>query len=83
MNCKKFDVSKIEQAIYKAFRETYGEERTEKLYSKIQEMAKSVVVYDGIGIEIQNKFNIIRNPALSLHEEMKSETKRIVKRRCL
>jgi hypothetical protein len=55
-----FDVSKIEQAIYKAFKETYGEERANDLFTKIQEMAKSVIVYDGIGIEeIQNKVQYV------------------------
>jgi len=53
---QEFNMRKIEDAIYKAFKETYGREKARELFDDIKAMAKSVHVYEGIGIEeIQNK----------------------------
>jgi len=53
---QEFNISKIQNAMFKAFQETYGLEKLEQEKKNIIKLAESVNVYDGIGIEeIQNK----------------------------
>ena len=67
---QRFNIEKIEHAIYKAFKETHGELLATAEMPKIKKLAAKVKVFDGIGIEEIQKssttdINIIYGSAIN------------------